>query len=130
MCQQLLLYDNSSAHHHLTCQTLISACPSSPKPPSHPKLVYLPFFGMGNTIIVCARLSDAQVIMRWPYIPIPMHPLLYPPLQAGHHQMDLTIPIFNIRELSGEVHFPLRCLHHCEHGTDTPLPAFPIPMTL
>ncbi|KAK0433273.1 hypothetical protein EV421DRAFT_1910262 [Armillaria borealis] len=97
--------------------------------PNHPKFVYPPFYGSGNTNPMCTNPPDAPVVVRRHPIPTPTLSRLFSPLRLIHHHKDLTTPVFDIREYSGEVRSPPRSLHHHENGTDASPPVFPMPPT-
>ncbi len=124
------LYDDFPAHRCLPTRTPTSASPGPCSYPSHPEFKYPPLFGWGNMNPMCARTPDPLFIMCRHRIRIcirmlpAMHPLLWP----SHHQKDLTTPVFDIGESSGEACFPLCSLHHHENGTNTFSPIFPMPL--
>ncbi|KAK0432729.1 hypothetical protein EV421DRAFT_1910716 [Armillaria borealis] len=60
-------------------------------------------------------------------IPIPRLALGYPPPWLIYRDDDLTTPIFDIGESTGEVHFLFRSLHCCENSIDASPTIFPIP---
>ncbi|KAK0231967.1 hypothetical protein EDD85DRAFT_792876 [Armillaria nabsnona] len=79
------------------------------QPPNHPRFMYLPVSGWGNMNPTCARPPDAPVIVHRHRMPIPSLSALFSPLPPTHRCKDLTTPVFDIGESSGECLNPFGC---------------------
>ncbi len=92
---------------------------------NHLRFVHSPFSGWENMNLICVRPPDVPVTVRWYHIPITSLSAPFLLLPPTHHHMDLTTPVFNIRESSGEVHFPPQPFHHCKNDISNPPSCFP-----
>ncbi len=75
--------------------------------PATPESCIPLFFRWQNMNIICVMLSNVLVTGGHYPIPIPAPSAPFPSLWLGNHHQDLTSPIFDIGESSGEVRFPL-----------------------
>ncbi len=121
ICPPTAAHPTKHQHWCLPCHASTSAIPSSCIPRS-----------LGQGTWICHVPGPAISYSSFRSTPSPSLGLApgYPPLWLFHHGDNLTSPIFDIEESTGEVHFPPQPLHWCKKRYQHPPSHFsPIPPT-